>query len=115
MTDDRRKRYRQYHQDHQTAFAAWAARGYRPPSPALPPMPADLRNLACGAKTRRGTPCKRTDLMINGRCKFHGGMSTGPRSIGGKERAKANLAKRWPSEPHEGFRNVQVDDDGAAS
>lgn len=28
----------------------------------------------CGAKTRAGTPCKRKDLFINGRCKLHGGL-----------------------------------------
>ena len=36
----------------------------------------------CGAKTRAGTPCKRpagwgTDHVGNGRCKLHGGKSTG--------------------------------------
>ena len=32
----------------------------------------------CGAKTRKGTPCKAQSLA-NGRCKYHGGLSTGPR------------------------------------
>lgn len=31
---------------------------------------------ACGAKTRAGTPCK-NPAMPNGRCKLHGGKSTG--------------------------------------
>lgn len=31
----------------------------------------------CGAKTRAGTPCK-NPAMPNGRCKLHGGKSTGP-------------------------------------
>jgi uncharacterized protein YjcR len=30
----------------------------------------------CGAKTRKGTPCK-SPGMKNGRCRMHGGMSTG--------------------------------------
>ena len=30
----------------------------------------------CGAKTRRGTPCK-SPAMPNGRCRMHGGKSTG--------------------------------------
>jgi uncharacterized protein YjcR len=30
----------------------------------------------CGAKTRKGTPCK-SPAMKNGRCRMHGGMSTG--------------------------------------
>ncbi|WP_414714165.1 HGGxSTG domain-containing protein [Sphingomonas sp.] len=62
----------------------------------------------CGARNRRGTPCKRTDIMLNGRCKFHGGMSTGPKSKAGKARARANLGLRWGSEPLEGARNDKV-------
>jgi len=31
----------------------------------------------CGAKTRSGTPCK-APAMANGRCRMHGGKSTGP-------------------------------------
>ncbi len=30
----------------------------------------------CGAKTRKGTPCK-APAMANGRCRMHGGLSTG--------------------------------------
>lgn len=84
-------------------FAAANASRYRPHEGdlPLPPFPAELRGLPCGAKTRLGTECKRTDLALNGRCKFHGGLSTGPKSAAGRERAKANLAMRWPSEPHE--------------
>lgn len=71
--------------------------GLRYPSrPSLPPYPDDLRGLACGARTRRGTECKRTDLGVSGRCKFHGGMSTGQKTEEGKAAALANLAKRWP-------------------
>jgi hypothetical protein len=45
----------------------------------------------CGARTRRGTECK-SPAMPNGRCRMHGGKSTGPRSIEGLERSrKANL------------------------
>lgn len=29
----------------------------------------------CGAKTRKGTPCKNTAVMPNGRCRMHGGKS----------------------------------------
>ncbi|NUU59599.1 HGGxSTG domain-containing protein [Paenibacillus agri] len=32
----------------------------------------------CGAKTRSGEPCKRKALA-NGRCRLHGGKSTGPK------------------------------------
>lgn len=32
----------------------------------------------CGAKTKSGEPCKKAALA-NGRCRFHGGKSTGPK------------------------------------
>ena len=45
----------------------------------------------CGAKTRNGTPCKAQpvwcttqDKPKNGRCKLHGGLSTGPKTDAGK-------------------------------
>ncbi len=44
----------------------------------------------CGAKTRKGTPCQ-CPAMKNGRCRLHGGKSTGPRTLEGLERShKAN-------------------------
>ncbi len=45
----------------------------------------DLNSLPrCGAKTRAGTPCKRFGNLRNGRCKLHGGRSTGARTEEGK-------------------------------
>lgn len=58
------------------------------------PFPEILRGLQCGAKTRAGTPCKNTALFRNGRCKFHGGKSTGPRTVEGKARSSQNARKR---------------------
>lgn len=49
--------------------------------------------LTCGAKTRIGTPCKNTRIFKNGRCKNHGGLSTGPLTEQGKARVSANLEK----------------------
>ena len=44
----------------------------------------------CGAKTRKGAPC-RAPAMANSRCRMHGGKSTGPRTPEGLERSrKAN-------------------------
>ena len=43
------------------------------------PMPPELADMTCGAKTRAGTPCKRRDLFLSGRCALHGGLSTGPK------------------------------------
>lgn len=49
----------------------------------------------CGAKTRAGTPCRRpagwgTDHVGEGRCKLHGGKSTGapPEKMKGNQNAK---------------------------
>ncbi|MBW8056150.1 MAG: hypothetical protein FVQ76_12715 [Nitrospira sp.] len=39
------------------------------------------------ANTRKGTPC-RQPAMKNGRCRLHGGKSTGPRTPEGLERAR---------------------------
>ncbi len=36
-----------------------------------------LTSPRCGAKTRKGTPCK-SPAMPNGRCRMHGGKSPGP-------------------------------------
>lgn len=40
----------------------------------------------CGAKTRSGEPCKNY-AMTNGRCRMHGGKSTGPKD---KEKVRKN-------------------------
>ena len=49
----------------------------------------DAANAAprCGAQTRTGTPCKGPG-MANGRCRMHGGASTGPRTREGLERCR---------------------------
>jgi hypothetical protein len=44
------------------------------------PFPSECSDLRCGARTRSGTPCKRRDLYASGRCRLHGGLSTGPKS-----------------------------------
>lgn len=43
--------------------------------------------LKCGAKTRSGAPC-RSPAMACGRCRMHGGSSTGPRTAEGAERSR---------------------------
>lgn len=43
----------------------------------------------CGAKNRRGQPCGCKQLYPNGRCRFHGGPSTGPKTPEGKQRSLA--------------------------
>jgi hypothetical protein len=46
----------------------------------------------CGAKTRAGTPCK-SAAMPNGRCRMHGGPSTGPKTEAGKAAIRASRTK----------------------
>ena len=53
---------------------------------------ADWPGQRCGAKTRRGTGCQRPANKKNGRCRLHGGASTGPKTLEGRERiAQSNL------------------------
>jgi hypothetical protein len=42
----------------------------------------------CEAKTRVGGTCQQP-AMLNGRCRMHGGRSTGPRTAEGLERIRA--------------------------
>jgi hypothetical protein len=50
----------------------------------------------CGAYARTtGLPCRAKLLLAGGRCRLHGGMSTGPRTSLGKERAIQALRKGW--------------------
>jgi len=43
----------------------------------------------CGAKTRRGTACQRPANRKNGRCRLHGGDSTGTKTQEGRARISA--------------------------
>ena len=45
----------------------------------------------CGAKTKSGKPCRSKKLPNKNRCKWHGGCSTGPKTLQGKAKALANL------------------------
>lgn len=102
--------WRQYWTEHAKRQRAWQVAcdaswqawrdnplGRPPVAPAPPafPFPEVLRGLTCGARTRAGAPCKRTDLYRSGRCKLHGGRSTGPITAKGKATASRN-AKRTP-------------------
>ncbi len=89
-TPEMRRRYKEHFLESFAIHNRWAATGYDHPAPQCPPFPEDLRGMACGAKTRKGTPCKRTDLYLSGRCKFHGGKSTGPKTAEGKARVALN-------------------------
>src|SRR4051812_47648885 len=51
-----------------------------------------LKAPRCGAKTRRRTPCM-CPAMANGRCRLHGGLSTGPKTAEGIERIRRAVTK----------------------
>ena len=44
------------------------------------------QGIKCEARTRRGTLCQRPGNKINGRCKLHGGRSSGPKTEAGLAR-----------------------------
>src|SRR5690625_1071601 len=54
-------------------------------------------NNLCGAKTRAGHPCKNRP-MANGRCRMHGGKSTGPPKQNSNARTHGLFAKYLPDE-----------------
>ena len=73
---------------------------------ATTPRRTKRRRPRCGAKTRRGLPCqapavwnKVNDRPANGRCKLHGGLSTGPKTDEGRRRstqaARDGLKRYW--------------------
>ena len=70
------------------AWKKWGNHGYGQS------MPGICSDLVCGAKTRAGSPCRRRDLYSNGRCRLHGGLSTGPRTVKGVKKVINNLPWR---------------------
>ena len=53
----------------------------------------------CGALTRRGRACRQEPMMENGRirngrCHWHGGKSTGPRTEEGRAAIAASIRRR---------------------
>src|SRR3954447_18837591 len=55
--------------------------------------PYDIRNVKrCGARNRRGSPCG-SPAMRNGRCRLHGGLSTGPKTAEGIERIRQAVTR----------------------
>ena len=88
-------------EDDEARFEFFCDHGYAPPVifPDYPEFPPECEGMTCGAKAKStGEPCKSTQIFRNGRCKFHGGPSTGPKSDEGKLSALGNL-KQF-TEPH---------------
>jgi hypothetical protein len=68
----------------------WLQNGNPPGDPGTAPR--------CGAKTRGGSACE-APAMPNGRCRLHGGKSTGPRTAEGLERCRqAKWKHGWYSQ-----------------
>ena len=62
-----------------------------------PKTPSQRRNGAprlCGARTRAGRTCRRRP-MPNGKCRLHGGASTGPKTAAGRARLSELQKRRW--------------------
>lgn len=89
-----RAEYKRVHGAHKRATDRLIAEGtsWNEAYQAVQPVDgARFRDLRCGARTKSaGTPCKLRMLYSCGRCKFHGGMSTGPRTGKGKKRSARN-------------------------
>ncbi|MDF1718659.1 MAG: HGGxSTG domain-containing protein [Antarcticimicrobium sp.] len=49
----------------------------------------------CGARTRKGTPCRARAMPGKTRCRFHGGLSTGPKTREGREPIAKAQRRRW--------------------
>ena len=49
----------------------------------------------CGARNRQGEPCAVRVEPGKVRCRFHGGLSTGPRTIEGRGRVAEAQRRRW--------------------
>lgn len=96
--------WRSFTLDHQTylrqRYTAWCA---AQAAGRNVPFPEECRDLRCGAKTRTGTPCKRRDLYASGRCRLHGGLSTGPKS---GPRAK-RITPPEPEAPYDPMQNPE--------
>jgi transcriptional regulator with XRE-family HTH domain len=66
--------------------------GVKPFAAPVPKAPIRVR---CGARTRKGTPCRALSEPGKRRCRFHGGKSTGPRTPEGKARIAEAQRRRW--------------------
>ncbi|MEY8801666.1 HGGxSTG domain-containing protein [Leisingera sp. XS_AS12] len=49
----------------------------------------------CGARTRKGAACRARPIPGKRRCRFHGGLSTGPKTSEGRDRIAQAQQKRW--------------------
>jgi hypothetical protein len=107
-TPHMRKVLKTHYKEFQAAFDRWQRTGYLG-APMLPVYPPECRGMACGAKNRKGSPCKNLSLYANGRCKFHGGPSTGPKTKAGKRKVAMNGQRA--GKPHGWLRKPHFDEE----
>jgi hypothetical protein len=67
-------------------------------------MRIHMRRPKCLARAKStGKPCQARSVYLDerggGRCKFHGGLSTGPKTAEGLERLSAAVKSRWAATP----------------
>ena len=65
----------------------------------------------CEARTRRGTLCQRPGTKRNGKCRLHGGRSTGPKTEAGLARlvaSKITHGRTTKAQRAEAKRRAQV-------
>lgn len=85
------KALKAYYKDSRDYYAEDEANGYLRIERETLSYPEICRGMKCEAKTRSGHPCKNDGTnWTNGRCKFHGGASTGPKIPEGKKRVSMN-------------------------
>jgi hypothetical protein len=96
---------RAFYKESQRRFKEWKESGFKYPPPASLLFPEICRGMKCEAKTRNGFPCKNDGTCYsNGRCKFHGGASTGPTTEAGKIKSANNWRsnKAFTANPMQG-------------
>jgi hypothetical protein len=62
----------------------------------------------CCAKTRAGAPCIMRVVPGKRRCRFHGGLSTGPRTVEGRARIAEAQRRRWKAFRSRNVRGCQI-------
>jgi hypothetical protein len=88
------KALKAYYKASNEQFAKYEANGYQHIEPETMHYPEFCRGMKCEAKTRSGAPCKNDGTNWgNGRCKYHGGASTGPVTPEGMKRVSRNSQK----------------------
>ena len=87
------------------------AKGLAPSvSPATRPAKAQADRVRCGARRRRdGMPCEALSVPGRRRCRWHGGLSTGPKTAEGIAKVTANLPRR---DPGNGAASLGPQEDG---